>query len=367
MILWKAALEHHVTAPLLGEAGTAKLLGDLGVTGFSTGHYSEIEHELYQVLAAFRRRSQEKMPPHLEQLASILEEANILDEAFETESWSLGELETDPWVSKILDKLRVLNGDAVYYVNQHLPELSSFAKEALKTLSEDRSPDELAGITQAHPEVAEYIVRAANSTSPQPIERIDQAVTYLGLEAARTIALAASLRPLFDFPPFHALWNHSLDSAQICEKLAAISGCWQASEAFLAGLIHDIGRLVMIQLPPEFQDRYFRLVQQGCPILETETALAGFTHADCGASILEAWKFPAAIVEPVRNHHRLADPSSKLAALLYLAEFWCAEEEDLPSSVRLHAALSACGIGESKLLGRDIHLESPVQVLRFNS
>ena len=353
----------------MNDAGRARLLADLGIAE-SGGEQTSEEQGVRQVLAAFHRRSEEPVSPEIAELASILEEANVLDEAFETESWNPGELEHDPWVSEILGKLRVLPDDAAQYVKQHVPLLPPSAVNAIRMDLDSLSVNDLCRMGETDEVLAAYLLRAANTAPnipPAPVQTVGQAIEHLGFDTARSIAVAASLRPLFDQANLRKLWNHSLDAAQISEELASISDCSSRPEAFLAGLLHDIGQLVMLQLPANFQARYARLIGEGCPMQEAETVLAGFTHADCGAVILETWDFPSAIVRAVGNHHRLSNPSDKLAALLYLAEFWCAEEEDLPSSIRLHAALSACGLEGNLLLGSELHLNPPVQVLRFGA
>ena len=370
-ILWEAALQHHVPPLLVNEGGRARLLGDLGIAESDVAEGAALDSEVRQVLAAFHRRSEQPVSPDIEQLASILEEANILDEAFETDSWNPGEFEHDPWVREILGKLRILPDNAGHYVMQHLPLLPPAAMDLIRKLYSDAVPAaELSRIIQSDPAEAAFLVRAANSGSnrpPAPAETVEHAITHLGFETARKIVLAASLRPLFDRQDLRGLWNHSLDAAQIADQLATVADSNRRSEAFLAGLVHDVGRIIVLQLPAGFQIRYQRLIEQGCPMHETETVLAGFTHADCGAAVLESWQFPPAIARAVLHHHRLSDPSSLLAALLYLAEFWCAEEEDLPSSIRLHAALSACGLDKSTLLGTEVHIGAPLEVLRFES
>jgi HD-like signal output (HDOD) protein len=370
-ILWQAALQHHVPPLLVNEGGRARLLEDLGIAESDTGEGAALDGEVREVLAAFHRRSEQPVSPEIQHLASILEEGNILDEAFETDSWNPGEFEHDPWVKEILSKLRILPDDANHYVTQHLPLLPPAAEDAISTFDSDVVPlESLSRIAQTDGELAGFLIRAANSSANAalaPIATVEHAITHLGLQTARNFLLAASLRPLFDRKSLRRLWNHSLDAAQIAEELATIGDCYAPSAAFLAGLVHDIGRTVMLQLPAGFQIRYGRLVEQGCPMHETETVLAGFTHADCGAAILQAWQFPHPISQAVLHHHRLADPSSVLPALLYLAEFWCAEEEDLPSSIRLHAALSACGLDKNTILGTEIPSGSPMQVLRFET
>ena len=136
-----------------------------------------------------------------------------------------------------------------------------------------------------------------------------------------------------------ALWNHSIEAAEIAETLALLSERIDPGEAFLAGLVHDIGRLAFSLLSCDYQTRTQSLLDHGCPPLLIERALAGISHAEVGAELLRGWALPPHIADAVKFHHGIEESAEPLAALLYATEFWTMSDEDLPSSVRLERAL----------------------------
>ena len=162
--------------------------------------------------------------------------------------------------------------------------------------------------------------------------------------------LAAALRGNFASPQSHHIWNHSLDVAQTAQTLALrCSMRVDASAAFLAGLVHDIGRLAFATLPAAFVERFRRLTGGGCPPVDVEMCLAGRCHGEVGSETLAQWKFPADIVEAVRWHHHPERSPLALTALLYLAEFMTDSQEDLPSYIRLNTACRQAGISMAAL------------------
>jgi HD-like signal output (HDOD) protein len=163
----------------------------------------------------------------------------------------------------------------------------------------------------------------------------------------------------------HQLWNHSLDVAQTAERLAMRSRMsLDPSEAFLAGLVHDVGRLAFSIMPPSFLERFYRLTDRGCPSVEVELCLSGLCHGEVGAQTLVQWKFPAPMVEGVRWHHRPERCSSAIASLLYLAEVVNESEEDLPSTIRMRAACRQTGTDPEALA--DLNREKGyLEILRF--
>jgi putative nucleotidyltransferase with HDIG domain len=162
--------------------------------------------------------------------------------------------------------------------------------------------------------------------------------------------LAAALRGNFTSPQSHHIWNHSLDVAQTAQTLALrCSMRVDASAAFLAGLVHDIGRVAFATLPAAFVERFRRLTGGGCPPVDVEMCLAGRSHAEVGSETLAQWQFPADIVEAVRWHHHPERSPLALTALLYLAEFMTDSQEDLPSYIRLNTACRQAGISMAAL------------------
>lgn len=149
------------------------------------------------------------------------------------------------------------------------------------------------------------------------------------------VLLTAAIRPLSASHFLRAVWNHSLQVAVLAERLARIPGRVQPSEAFLAGLVHDIDRMFVDCFPAAMKARYQRLIEGGCPATQVETVLTVTAHAKVGTQFLERWNFHSAICNAVSDHHFLVF-GAPLASILYLAESQSEIAEDLPSVLRLH-------------------------------
>jgi HD-like signal output (HDOD) protein len=126
--------------------------------------------------------------------------------------------------------------------------------------------------------------------------------------------------------------------------------------------VHDIGRVASLRHSPSANGAFARLTEQGCPPLYTEQLLFGEGHDEIGARILESWGFAEDLVEAVRAHHGPADSDSPAAAGLYLAEFWSATDEDLPSARHLQRAQRRLGCS-IEMLGDAARSEHPLSEL----
>ena len=185
----------------------------------------------------------------------------------------------------------------------------------------------------------------------QPLTTIRGAIGHIGVGAAIRVMCAACVRPVFASRNLHHLWNHSLESAQVAEELALTSKCVDPAEAFLAGLIHDIGRLAFSLLSCDYQARSQRLDEYGCPPVLVEQALTGTSHAEIGAELLRVWVLPGQIVDAVKFHHDPQESAGPLAALLYVTELRTMPDEDLPSFIKLEHALKMLNLAREVVVG----------------
>lgn len=224
-----------------------------------------------------------------------------------------------------------------------LPVFPAIALQAMQIASDPMSAGQkLEETVNSDAVLAGEILRAANSpaySASSPITTIRQAVLLIGFgEACRVIA-ASLFRPMFQAAALRPLWNHSLEVARLTESCARLSGTGDPEEAFLAGLMHDVGRLAMLKTPPEINTRIKAITDLGCEPLFAETMVFGFDHCAAGAQVLRAWDIPQTIIEAVSCHHAPEKSDSVLASQLYLAECWSQSLEDLPSERRFHEAL----------------------------
>jgi putative nucleotidyltransferase with HDIG domain len=183
----------------------------------------------------------------------------------------------------------------------------------------------------------------------QPLRSIVQATMYIGTTRACEVMLAAALRPLFANRGVEGLWRHSLEAASTAERIALLTNAMPAQEAYLLGLVHDIGRLLLELASTETRNARDRLISGGTPRAVAEVLICGMDHAEAGAEVLRFWHFPDAFVEAVRWHHEPERCDGKESSLLYLLEFWTDAAEDLPSNARIGAALENLRIGPKDL------------------
>jgi putative nucleotidyltransferase with HDIG domain len=295
--------------------------------------------------------------PAMGRIVAVLEISDDFDQFFESEPLfdadSLDQCANSS-VEAMMTHLQVTSRADVSRVIDRLPVFPRAAREVVRQVANpDVGPREMESVASLDPVLAGRLIQTANSAyySPrQPIGTIFHAVSYIGTETARRVLLAAAIRGNFSSPQAHQIWNHSLDVAQTAELVALHASVKiDPSQAFLAGLIHDIGRLAFATMPVAFQERFQRLTDGGCPPVEVEMCLCGRCHGEVGAETLAQWKFPSEIVEAVRWHHRPDRSSLPLASLLYLAEFITESQEDLPSYVRMNIAARLAGISMASL------------------
>jgi HD-like signal output (HDOD) protein len=192
------------------------------------------------------------------------------------------------------------------------------------------------------------LLRVANSAlfaSRHEILDVHHAVTYLGLDVVRSLAVTAAMRGLVDNRPNPlalAFWRHSLATALACRKL-----CGQArtsSEyAYTAGLLHDVGQLGLMRLFPEYAHTVGSAVERGDSLIDAEARAFGIDHCQAGRWLFSRWRLPLELQSVAAGHER---PSPKATC-------------DRPLIVLVHAAsLAAQFMGFAVIPpARDIELQ----------
>jgi len=226
-----------------------------------------------------------------------------------------------------------------------------FPQAALHTLNLMRDPRaSLADVVEAaslDAAIAGVVMRLANSAlfgSRTRISTISRAIGRLGFATSQKVITSAALRPVFSSPKLQEAWQHSLEVADLAEQLASRAGAIDPAEAYLAGLVHDVGQIALLSMRLYDSARLEGLVSGGCPRVYAESLLLGTDHAALGAEIATGWRLPDSMVSAIRQHHRSERAEGPLAHLLYVAEYLSGSEEDLPSIIRLEASLKGIGL-----------------------
>ncbi len=375
-LLEEAALLHHSPLEMLEAETLDRLTKDLWPERpqrqplESRGAPAKVS----AILQAMRHPGGSLQADRISSMAKTLEIANLFDEQLEMAQFEghavqevLEAASADPVLGPALQVLRMSNRNELLAMIPRLPVYPAVAVKALAALAKpDVRLSELEQISQTDQVLAGQLLQAANSTffSPRyPLKTVKAAISYVGLDHARSILSTAALRPLFGAPKLKKLWIHSVETAQVAERIAALTSTISPREAFLAGLVHDVGRLAISLLPSPASEAYNRMTLKGCEVTVAELVLFGFDHSEAGAEVLRIWKFPPDLVLAVQNHHNPDRVTSNLAALLYVAEFWSAADEDLPSNALLQGAVKQLGLTPEAIGAADLSRAGAVQGL----
>ncbi len=193
--------------------------------------------------------------------------------------------------------------------------------------------DSIAGLLHHDPDLCARLLRMANSafySFPTRIETIERAVNTLGLRQIRELVLITSVVKVFNgINPgtvnMNTFWEHSVAVAIMARELGRQAGLAKADGFYVCGLLHDIGRLVMyLKLPDTMHDILARHQATGTAMHRLEFDMLGYSHAEIGGRLMELWKLPQSIWEPVATHHEPQKSGEYLlhACAVHIADAW---------------------------------------------
>jgi HD-like signal output (HDOD) protein len=217
-----------------------------------------------------------------------------------------------------------------------LPEVTS---RIISTVEDPKSSAaQLHKIVSHDPALVTRILKVVNSAFyglPGQIASVERAIVLLGLNAVKNIAVAASLGQMFRgvklCEGFTAkdLWSHCVAVAVVSRELARQAKLPLADEAFLAGMIHDVGILVSLQIWPEPLRAVCEKAKVSLePFTSIETEIIGVDHQMLGKALAEKWQFPLACQLVAAHHHdplSLTDGSRTLVGLVHIADTLCCQ------------------------------------------
>jgi putative nucleotidyltransferase with HDIG domain len=383
LVLEQAALVHHAALEAFTPPALDRLVRDVGGAAWRVVGSSEsfgLLGQASELVRAMHHRGNASANQQKALLTGILEAANLFDERLQFspyEDVTAEQIRRDLvylaresyWpqaVATAFERLWMIRDSDLRDVAQGLPVFPAVVFKALAlTADSNVNLGQLEKLLASDQVLAGQLIRAANSSlhgARQPVATIRHAASYLGLELSRKIIAAAAMKPLVASTELRTLWRHSLETAEKMEWLAVQSGVVPPMEAYLTGLVHDVGRLVMFRSRSDASRCYARLLERGCPPVVAEQALAGRDHGEIGATVLTLWKFPSHIREAVRHHHRPEKSEAALPSLLYSAE--SSSNEDVPSGIRLdYAAERAAGAIEKVYSELSSHAETVEELL----
>ena len=172
---------------------------------------------------------------------------------------------------------------------------------------------DLGNIISFDPALSARLLKIVNSPFygfPSKIDTISHATSIIGRDQLTDLALATLViyqfrgipNSLFNMEKF---WRHSMACGVVARSIAEFRGDKNVERLYLAGILHDIGRLVIYKTQPALaRDAFYRSKELKENIYLCERELMGFDHADVGRELLKAWQLPPRLVEAVGSHHQ---------------------------------------------------------------
>lgn len=214
---------------------------------------------------------------------------------------------------------------------QQLPSPPTVVMEIMNTFNNDQADiATLVGHINQDPALTVKVIRVANSSFfglSRQIGSVQEAVMVIGFSSLRGLVTAAALVNAFPsgggaFDGRH-FWQHSIETGSCAKALARRLGA-DPEVAFTAGLLHDLGRLV---LGVYFYDTFLRVLEyrknNGVSMLTAEQAVLGLDHAALGAKAAERWYLPSAIQMAIGDHHLDEGRQTMLAEIVHIADQLC--------------------------------------------
>jgi HD-like signal output (HDOD) protein len=208
-----------------------------------------------------------------------------------------------------------------------LPTLP-FVVERIIAMAErpETSAEDLGRIIEKDQVLAAKVLRLANSPFygfPARIASVSHAVVVLGLNVVKGLTLGATIFDLMKDAGMDHLWRHSLGVAMTARILAKHAGQRNTEEVFVAGLLHDLGKVVLCAKMPDLARAAADAARaRDLSMQEAEQEVLGLTHADIAGWLAESWHLPIVLKEPMMFHHHpaLARVAPKQTAIVHVAD-----------------------------------------------
>jgi putative nucleotidyltransferase with HDIG domain len=214
------------------------------------------------------------------------------------------------------------------------PELEALpvvAQRVLALVRDERATVlDIANLLGTDQALASAVLRYANSSMAMPNRRIGsvrEAVARIGQRALGEVLVRACAGPMLDrgLPPYalprRVAWRHAATSSLAASRLARQLKVGSPEEASIAGLLHDVGKMVLTSVCPEAAAEAVSIARgRRLPVWQAERQVFGFDHGAVGATLLRSWDLPEGVVDAVATHHEPHISANPLATIVYLAD-----------------------------------------------
>ncbi len=184
---------------------------------------------------------------------------------------------------------------------------------------------------EKEPDLTARLLRLSNSSFygfSARLSTVTEAISLIGIQQVQDLILASSVIAQFkdvsdDFVTMESFWQHSLACGIGARLLATEKRLPKADKFFVAGLLHDIGRLVLFSRAPQPTKEIFELYRSEHLLLhEAEKRVLGFDHQQIASAVMQQWRFPPNLTQAVACHHQpeSADLARQEASVVHLAD-----------------------------------------------
>lgn len=188
----------------------------------------------------------------------------------------------------------------------------------------------IADVVQRSPSLTSLLLKLANSAFygfPSRIDTISRAVAVIGTREIHSLILGINVMRQFhdiskDLADMTAFIKHSLSCGILCRILAANAKRQYTERLFVAGLLHDIGRLIWYKYFPEQAKLILKMASKtGCSLYEIENRCLGISHEEIAAHLLKKWNFPVSLKNSLIHHHRPSESADSIeASIVHIAD-----------------------------------------------
>jgi len=216
---------------------------------------------------------------------------------------------------------------------QHTRPIPQIALKILRMVNEGNyNLNEVAHEIRQDQIISARVINLVNSTfigMREKIDSIDRALVIIGERQLMQIVISAALAPMFPDTALGyslsmgGLFQHSLGTAIMAEEISGFTKQSSPPIAYTAGLLHDIGKVVLDQYIAQANPLFYRkTLEEGANLVSTEHELLGVDHTEVGVILAQRWDLPENLIEVIQNHHspERAEVSSMLTHQVYLAD-----------------------------------------------
>ena len=147
------------------------------------------------------------------------------------------------------------------------------------------------------------LVNSAYYGFSQQISSINIALSLLGMVKVKNIIVAVAMKPMMSNQGDKELWKHSMRVAAGCEYLASLTKVMDSDEAFIAGFVHDVGKMVLHMSNEKLYTKVLNAVADGADVLDAERKYFDSDHVKTGSLLAKRWQLPILLANIISYHH----------------------------------------------------------------